>query len=259
MSSNKRPSPSSSATLFKVGTKKIGNDGKKWEVCTISNGTHRWKQIADKKILKATGAKKKKAVVSKKKSTNVKKTTRKVNNVRWKTEWFFVRPSKGGGDYTTVMRYNKNMVEVYDSKREEIFIDDDFNKIRPEAYSNLVFKSKYTKKWRVKSEEGRAFLFKVGACKYLFIHASGELARMECYVFHTKSEVTNLKRGYGAWNLPFVVDKTHTYMLTTYTKYSVPSKSVSNNDPYDYYSQPPRGTKKTWIKQFTALDAVNLF
>lgn len=44
-----RPSPSESATLFKVGTKKKGNDGNMWEIILTSSGIHKWKKISTKK------------------------------------------------------------------------------------------------------------------------------------------------------------------------------------------------------------------
>jgi len=40
-----RPSPTESATLFQVGTTKIGNDGNKWKIVTDKNGKPRWKKI----------------------------------------------------------------------------------------------------------------------------------------------------------------------------------------------------------------------
>lgn len=39
-----RPSPSESATLFSVGTAKLGNDGEMWEVASDSRGVKRWKR-----------------------------------------------------------------------------------------------------------------------------------------------------------------------------------------------------------------------
>ncbi len=42
----KRPSPSESATLFKIGTVKKGNDGKEWIVSATSNGIKRWKRVS---------------------------------------------------------------------------------------------------------------------------------------------------------------------------------------------------------------------
>jgi hypothetical protein len=40
-----RKSPTESATQFKVGTKKKGNDGNMWEVKTTKAGVKRWTKI----------------------------------------------------------------------------------------------------------------------------------------------------------------------------------------------------------------------
>lgn len=49
MSSNeKRPSPSDSATLFKTGTKKKGNDGNMWMIKENKNGVKRWTKVSKK-------------------------------------------------------------------------------------------------------------------------------------------------------------------------------------------------------------------
>jgi hypothetical protein len=36
-------SPTESATLYKLGTKKIGNDGNKWIIVENKDGVKRWK------------------------------------------------------------------------------------------------------------------------------------------------------------------------------------------------------------------------
>ena len=41
----KRPSPTESATLYKVGIKKIGSDGNKWIIAENKNGIKRQKEI----------------------------------------------------------------------------------------------------------------------------------------------------------------------------------------------------------------------
>ena len=41
-----RKAPSKSATLFKKGTIKKGNDGNNWIIVTTSNGIQRWKKVA---------------------------------------------------------------------------------------------------------------------------------------------------------------------------------------------------------------------
>ena len=45
-----RPSPSESATLFKTGTIKLGNDGNNWIVVLTSSGTHRWQKLKDEEV-----------------------------------------------------------------------------------------------------------------------------------------------------------------------------------------------------------------
>ena len=40
-----RPSPSESATTFKIGTKKKGNDGNIWVIVENKNGIKRWSKI----------------------------------------------------------------------------------------------------------------------------------------------------------------------------------------------------------------------
>lgn len=52
-----RKGPNASATKFKKGTRKRGNDGNMWIIATTSSGTHRWQKITTsktKKIKKTT-------------------------------------------------------------------------------------------------------------------------------------------------------------------------------------------------------------
>lgn len=53
ISKGERKGPSQSATLYKVGTKKIGNDGNRWIIAQSSNGVKRWtlyKKLTNKDI-----------------------------------------------------------------------------------------------------------------------------------------------------------------------------------------------------------------
>lgn len=43
-----RKAPSKSATLFKIGTIKRGNDGNNWIIVTNNNGVHRWQKVTKK-------------------------------------------------------------------------------------------------------------------------------------------------------------------------------------------------------------------
>jgi hypothetical protein len=45
MAADTRKAPSASATLFKKGTMKKGNDGNKWSIVVDSRGVHRWQKI----------------------------------------------------------------------------------------------------------------------------------------------------------------------------------------------------------------------
>lgn len=70
-----RPSPSTSATLYKTGTKKTGNDGNVWAVVENVNGIKRWKRYKNKKSSKTknnTKSKTKTKSKSKSKPTNHK-------------------------------------------------------------------------------------------------------------------------------------------------------------------------------------------
>lgn len=40
-----RPSPSTSATLFKVGHRQLGNDGNTWKIVQNKNGVQRWQKV----------------------------------------------------------------------------------------------------------------------------------------------------------------------------------------------------------------------
>lgn len=47
-----RPSPSDSATKYKVGTVKKGNDGNMWTIVKTSTGVHRWQKVDPHEKLK---------------------------------------------------------------------------------------------------------------------------------------------------------------------------------------------------------------
>ena len=54
----KRKSPTESATKYKIGTTKLGNDGNMWVIISTQSGTHRWKKIASNTTKKSTTNKK---------------------------------------------------------------------------------------------------------------------------------------------------------------------------------------------------------
>ena len=46
MAVTSRKGPSASATNFKIGTKKSGNDGNMWKIVTTANGVNRWQKVS---------------------------------------------------------------------------------------------------------------------------------------------------------------------------------------------------------------------
>ena len=71
-----RPSPTESATLFKVGERRMGNDGNIWEIMETKNGVKRWRKV--------TGSSKVSRKTSRQTSrkTGRKKVSRKVSKNR---------------------------------------------------------------------------------------------------------------------------------------------------------------------------------
>ena len=68
----KRPSPSDSATLFKTGTKKKGNDGNMWMVKENKNGVKRWTKVSKKTESKEKSESKKTSKVKKSNEDRIK-------------------------------------------------------------------------------------------------------------------------------------------------------------------------------------------
>jgi len=70
-----RQSPNDSATLYSIGTKKKGNDGKMWVITKTANGVKRWKHVVLKSKKSSRKASKKGYKKASKKSS--KKSSRK--------------------------------------------------------------------------------------------------------------------------------------------------------------------------------------
>lgn len=77
-SKKERPSPTASATLYKVNTKKTGNDGNTWIVTENKNKIKRWKLLRKKNYQKSKSKTKKKM---KSKTKTPKKRGRKVSKM----------------------------------------------------------------------------------------------------------------------------------------------------------------------------------
>lgn len=96
-----RPSPSSSATLFDIGTRRKGNDGNMWKVAEDKHGRQYWTKMTcqPKKSMSVKAPKRKttkKTLVKRKtikKQTEKRKTIKKPTEKRRKTYTRATRPS----------------------------------------------------------------------------------------------------------------------------------------------------------------------
>lgn len=89
--STTRKAPLKSATLFKNGTIKQGNDGNKWVIVTASNGIRRWKKVSAST------------------STNTSKTTKTIKKNKSK------RVLEMEADPNTVWGKNRPLEELWES------------------------------------------------------------------------------------------------------------------------------------------------
>jgi hypothetical protein len=106
---SERKSPTESATLYKIGTIRNGNDGNKWKIIETSNGTKRW-QLA-RKSTRITARKSTRASMIKSKKAMARKLSRRVTT------------KNGTGQFTvklkfyftnTIARNLKNVIEHKD-------------------------------------------------------------------------------------------------------------------------------------------------
>ena len=82
-----RPSPSESATLFKEGAKKKGNDGNLYQISLNKNGVKRWTKLSNKKNSSKTKRKTKKTKRrTKKTKRRTKKTKRRTRKTKRRTK-----------------------------------------------------------------------------------------------------------------------------------------------------------------------------
>lgn len=84
MDSSSRPSPSASATLFKDGATKKGNDGNLWRIVKNKNGIKRWAKVVSKADLARETKRIGKVAKNKPKAANKKaKGGYKLDRLEW--------------------------------------------------------------------------------------------------------------------------------------------------------------------------------
>ena len=214
----KRKGPSESATKFKEGTKKIGNDGNIWIIIKDKNGTHRWQ----------------------KETNNKSKTNKKINT---KGKAYFTHDN-GGRPFMVVV--NGNNIDIYTYPKDFSFErnlekKDYINLVK--SYQNVkeIFIGKsikgddmyasypYNPKEAAKEGLGNSILVNLSGNKYVFIGES-------VYEFNT---IDNIKKFYsmiGNNDVPYPValGEKNIYFLITNGEYGYLSRDHFEDFPKKY-------------------------
>jgi hypothetical protein len=198
-----RPSPSKSATLFKIGTKKKGNDGNTWVIKETKNKTKRWGlAISSKsKANKSKKSKKRRLTrmdwMSKYKSNtkslgSMKKTNTFVTNLK-KAEYLI--HDNGGRPFKVVVNSEGLFCYTYDDKNEEE---------KDKKYDILKYKvTKFDGYWTGFDSSpyklhGNSILVKLSDNKYVYI---GSIA----YQFETEDKILDYVSPVGNSNVPYPI------------------------------------------------------
>lgn len=129
-----RPSPSESATLFKVGSIKKGNDGNKWTVSSTASGIHRWKKLSNGDVSKTT---KKTSRKGSRKEKEILQLT-KINNLKKITTINMTGPV-GIGDFDyNILKLKKGIYNVYKVDDNLLLINSSYN-ITKDFIKNIVW------------------------------------------------------------------------------------------------------------------------
>lgn len=151
MPKSERKSPDDSATLYKPGTIKTGNDGKKWIVAVIDtkNGpVQRWKPAMSKSSARATP--------------------------KGRSRFYFTHDN--GGRPFKVVLLSKSEVEVYKRSKPEEYDDDDneLDRENPAVYNTLCKRFENIQKLFIGKDvddgyEGNSILLAMHDHQYVFI------------------------------------------------------------------------------------------
>lgn len=137
-----RKGPSASATLYKVGTKKQGNDGNIWIVIELANGVKRWKLFKKPTKLKTKTKSKTKTVKPVKSIKPTKLKTKSTKKFRLKKLGFlfliFMDESNDDAfpkSPSDVKNLDSDMKELWDTlKKLDLIETIDENKFTEETY-----------------------------------------------------------------------------------------------------------------------------
>jgi hypothetical protein len=160
--SHTRPSPSESATLYKVGIKKTGNDGNKWIIAENKNGVKKWKlykKVTSKKAISKKAISKKvtsKKVTSKKAISKKKVIKKKKENPWYPQIYIFIDLKYDSNDDKQILidyftKFNKKYKVAWEYGKDDfsanIYKFDDKDKIS--EIRKFLKKNKFIKSFNI--------------------------------------------------------------------------------------------------------------
>lgn len=206
MSQKIRPSPSQSATLYNVGSKKTGNDGNIWIVTENVNGVKRWKLF--KKPIRNG---------SKKESNKTKGSVKK-----------YYTHNNGGRPY--MVQIQDGIISIYENEPtydEKVKTIKSYDKIFIGKDNTMVKGNKDDPRFL-----GNSILIKLS--RHIYIYVGNEI-----YKFRTKDEIVDYKSYVGNSDVPYpyAIGTEYTYLMIE--DICIPNEVLdeydANVDPYEIY------------------------
>lgn len=213
-----RKSPTESATLFKVGTKKKGNDGNMWEVKTTKTGVKRWTKVKEIKkpkgksyLIHDNGGRPFQVIISGKR-VYVYRVPKKLSDEEFDKWW----DGKKSINFSKQLNYYSELITEFKNVKK-IFIGE--NTIKKSFFKTLFSKN----------DSGNTILLNISKNKYVFIGDS-------IYSFETKND--KIKKFYspiGRMDVPYpvAVGEKYVYFLIGDKKCYLSKDEFSNISKID--------------------------
>lgn len=222
MSKKNRPSPSDSATNFKVGTKKKGNDGNFWIIKENVKGTHRWVRVDGKKKISSS-------IKSKKQKTS--------NKIVQKSKYYYIHDNGG----------RPLMVEDQGGS-VTIWGVTDHGEEKPQNYQNMIMNLSYRKIFipkpsKTKFDLGNIILLEIKKHEYVYI------GDRSIDFFKTKEPIDFFMSNIGNSDVAYAyaLSEKHAYLLSEKTlmdRSHFPASTQWKLDVYGEYYEMERAKNK---------------
>jgi hypothetical protein len=233
-----RKSPDQSATLYKIGTKKTGNDGNTWIISETKTGVKRWKLHRKN---------------DKSKNKSKSKSKSKKNNSKIKTTKSFVKKEKltqkdkiyeieDNGGIPWIVKANKKGIHILTYDEDEYIDTDDDRDNKPEHEYNvpLFTLKKFIGYWigqdtsEFTKRHGNSILVQETKTSYVFI--GWNIVR-----FETIDEIYDYTSCMGNSSVPYPIAFGHEYLYFMLENKYVPkdqfSLKITPANSCDLYSE----------------------